>query len=104
MRGRVVGYYSLSAGSLHAADLPKVIRRRLSKYPVPVVMRGRFAISRVYQRQGIGSILLGDNKPAHCVACLPLTLRYSRLSIQSYPYLTTIFRYHTYVDGCFALG
>lgn len=57
---RVVGYYSLSAGSLHAADLPKVIRRRLPKYPVPVAMLGRLAISRAYQRQGIGSVLLAD--------------------------------------------
>ena len=57
----MIGYYSLSAGSLHAADSPEVIRRRLPKYPVPVAMLGRLAISKAYQQQGIGSVLLADS-------------------------------------------
>ena len=36
---RVIGYYSLSAGSLAAADLPKKVRHRLPRYPVKVVFR-----------------------------------------------------------------
>jgi GNAT superfamily N-acetyltransferase len=60
MPERVIGYYSLSAGSLHAADLPEVIQHRLPKYPVPMAMLGRLAISKAYQRQGIGSVLLAD--------------------------------------------
>ena len=35
---QVVGYYSLSADSLHTVDLRHIIRRRLPKYPVPVAM------------------------------------------------------------------
>lgn len=57
---RVVGFYSLSAGSLHATDFPDIIRHRLPKYPVPVAMLGRLAISKAYQRQGIGSVILAD--------------------------------------------
>lgn len=60
IQDRVVGYYSLSAGSLHATDLPEDIRRRLPKYPIPVAMLGRLAISKAYQRQGIGSVLIAD--------------------------------------------
>lgn len=57
---QVVGYYSLSAGSLAAADLPEKLRRRLPKYPVPVVVLGRLAVAESHQGEGIGSILLGD--------------------------------------------
>ena len=57
---QVIGYYSLSACSLNAADLPETHRRRLPKYPVPVAMLGRLAISKTSQGQGIGSILLAD--------------------------------------------
>jgi GNAT superfamily N-acetyltransferase len=57
---QVIGYYSLSAGSLEAADLPEELRRRLPKYPVPVVLLGRLAVAKSHQGDGIGSILLGD--------------------------------------------
>ncbi len=57
---QVIGYYSLSAGSLDATDLPESLRRRLPGYPVPVVLLGRLAVAKSHQRQGIGSILLAD--------------------------------------------
>lgn len=56
----VIGYYGLSAGSLDANDLPEGLRRRLPRYPVPVVLLGRLAVSRYHQGQGLGSILLAD--------------------------------------------
>ena len=59
--GQVIGYYSLSAGSLAADDLPEKLRRRLPKYPVPVVLLGRLAVANSYQGKGIGSILLTDS-------------------------------------------
>ena len=34
--------------------------RRLPRYPVPVVLLGRLAVSKSHQRQGLGSILLAD--------------------------------------------
>ena len=57
---QVIGYYSLSAGSLNAADLPEELRRRLPKYPVPVVLLGRLAVVESHQGKGLGSILLVD--------------------------------------------
>ena len=56
----VIGYYSLSAGSLAAADLPAKFRRRLPRYPVPVVLLGRLAIAKSHQGKGLGAILIAD--------------------------------------------
>ena len=55
-----MGYYSLSAGSLDANDLPEGLRRKLPRYPVPVVLLARLAVSKSRQGQGLGSILLAD--------------------------------------------
>jgi ribosomal protein S18 acetylase RimI-like enzyme len=57
---QVIGYYSLSAGSLDATALPEAFRRRLPRYPVPVVLLGRLAIAESHQGMGLGSILLAD--------------------------------------------
>ena len=56
----IIGYYGLSAGSLDAVELPEALQRRLPKYPVPIVLLGRLAIAKSYQRKGLGSILLAD--------------------------------------------
>ena len=52
---QVIGYYSISAGSLDATDLPEEFRRRLPRYPVPVVL-----LAESPQGEGLGSILLAD--------------------------------------------
>ena len=57
---QVAGYYSLSAGSLDATDLPEEYRRRLPRYPVPVTLLGRLAVAASHQGKGVGSILLAD--------------------------------------------
>lgn len=57
---RVIGYYSLSAGSLAAADLPEKYRRRLPRYPVPVALLGRLAVDKSHQGQGLGAILIAN--------------------------------------------
>jgi len=57
---QVIGYYSLSAGSLDATALPQAFRRRLPRYPVPVVLLGRLAVAESHQGMGLGSILLAD--------------------------------------------
>lgn len=57
---RLAGFFSLSAGSVRAADLPPELARRLPRYPVPVALLGRLAVDREAQRQGLGSILLAD--------------------------------------------
>lgn len=58
---RVIGYYSLSAGGLAAADLPEELRRRLPRYPVPVVLLGRLAVAKSQQGKGLGAILIADS-------------------------------------------
>lgn len=57
---RVLGYYTLSAGSLDASNLPEKLQRRLPGYPVPVVLLGRLAVAESHQGKGLGSILLAD--------------------------------------------
>lgn len=56
----IVAYYSLSAGSLDADALPEAYRRRLPRYPVPVVLLGRLAVATIHQGQGVGAVLLAD--------------------------------------------
>ena len=57
---RVIGYYSLSAGSLAAAVLREKFRRRLPRYPVPVALLGRLAVDKSYQGHGLGAVLIAD--------------------------------------------
>ena len=57
---QIIGYYSLSAGSLHTSDLPKALQRRPPRYPVSVVLLGRLATANAFQGKGIGSMLIAD--------------------------------------------
>lgn len=44
LTGEIVGYYTLSAGSILLADLPEKLSKKLPRYPtVPVVRIGRFS-------------------------------------------------------------
>lgn len=56
----IVGYYTLSAGSIDTNDLPLEQKRRLPKYPIPVALLGKLAVDKHFQGQHIGSILLAD--------------------------------------------
>ena len=56
----IMGYYTLSAGSISADDLPLEHKRRLPNYPVPVALLGRLEVDKQYQGQRLGSILLAD--------------------------------------------
>jgi GNAT superfamily N-acetyltransferase len=55
---RVLGYFTLSAGSVATDVLPDDVARRLPRYPVPVVHLGRLAVDRAMQGQGLGAALL----------------------------------------------
>jgi len=57
---RVVGYYTLAAGSVDFAELPEPARRKLPRYPVPVVHLGRLATCRSVRGVGLGEALLFD--------------------------------------------
>ena len=56
---RVVGYYSLAAGSVQAAVATGRVRRNMPD-PVPVLLLGRLAIDRGWQGRGLGADLLRD--------------------------------------------
>ena len=55
---RVLGYYTLGAGSTKAEHLPEEERHRLPKYPVPVIHLARLAVDRSVQNQGLAKYLL----------------------------------------------
>jgi predicted N-acetyltransferase YhbS len=56
---RVVGYYSLAAGSvLHVAATGKV--RRNMPDPVPTLLLARLAVDRAWHGKGLGADLLSD--------------------------------------------
>ena len=56
----ILGYYTLSAGSVRAEDLPPAHKRRLPNYPVPVAILGRLAVDKPHQGQRLGTLLLAD--------------------------------------------
>ena len=56
---RVVGYYSLAAGSVAREAAPGRIRRNVPD-PVPVVVLGRLAVDQGFDGQGLGRALLRD--------------------------------------------
>ena len=56
---KIAGYYTLAAGGIPLADLPKSLAKRLPRYPsVPVARLGRLAVARAYQGRKLGSSLL----------------------------------------------
>ena len=56
---RVVGYYSLAAGSVLAGIATGRVRRNMPN-PIPIVLLGRLAIDRTWQGRGLGGDLLRD--------------------------------------------
>jgi|SRR5436853_289981 len=56
---KVVGYYALAVGAVAHAVAPGRVRRNMPD-PIPVMMMGRLAVDKNYQRRGIGPALLRD--------------------------------------------
>jgi len=56
---RVVGYFSLSAGSILHATATGRVRRNMPE-PVPALLLGRLAVDRTWQGKGLGADLLRD--------------------------------------------
>jgi GNAT superfamily N-acetyltransferase len=54
----VVGYFTLSMGSVTFDTLPDTARARLPKYPIPSAHMGRLAVALAAQGQGLGAALL----------------------------------------------
>jgi predicted GNAT family N-acyltransferase len=54
----IAGYYTLSAHSILAADLPDAMAKKLPRFPLPVALLGRMAVSQSLRGQGLGEFLL----------------------------------------------
>jgi GNAT superfamily N-acetyltransferase len=59
-RERVVGYYSIAAGSVDREDAPARVAKGLARHPVPIVLLTRLAVDRTEQGAGLGKALLKD--------------------------------------------
>jgi predicted N-acetyltransferase YhbS len=58
--GRVVGYYALTAGSVHKHESPERVAKGLANHPVGVVLLARLAVDVSQQGKGLGKSLLFD--------------------------------------------
>jgi GNAT superfamily N-acetyltransferase len=58
--GLVVGYYSISAGSVSVEEAPARISKGLARYPIPVILLARLAIDKDEKGAGLGKALLKD--------------------------------------------
>lgn len=58
---QVLGYYTLSASTIHADEVPPELARKLPRYPqLPVTLLGRLAVNQGLKGQGMGQFLLMD--------------------------------------------
>src|SRR5665213_2593182 len=56
----IAGFYTLSAGQVDYAELPREANLNLPKYAVPVARIGRLATDINFRGEGLGSFLLHD--------------------------------------------
>ena len=56
----VVGYFSLTMGSVRRADAPARLVRAMPAYPVGMVLLARLAVHRLQQGEGHGALLLAE--------------------------------------------
>lgn len=54
----IAGFYTLSAHSIQGGDLPDELAKRLPRFPLPVTLLGRMALSQSLRGQGLGEFLL----------------------------------------------
>lgn len=57
---RVVGYYTLTPGSVTKEQSPQRIGKGLANHPVPVIILARLAVDKTEQGAGLGKGLLQD--------------------------------------------
>ena len=55
---RVLGYVTIRAGEVNCDDLPEHERRRMPRYPIPVLHLARLAVDREARGMGLGDGLL----------------------------------------------
>jgi GNAT superfamily N-acetyltransferase len=57
-RGTILGYATVAASHIEVEELPETGRKRLPRYPLPVLRLGRLAVDASAQGKGIGKMLL----------------------------------------------
>lgn len=57
---RVLGYYSIAAGSVTHDQATQRVKKGLARHPIPVILLARLAVDMSIQRKGVGSALLKD--------------------------------------------
>lgn len=57
---RIVGFYTISAGSVAFEEWPEDVRRKLPRHPVPVATLGRLGVDLSTRGEGLGKLLLMD--------------------------------------------
>ena len=57
---RVVGYYTLAAGSVERGETPERVAKGLANYPVPVFLLARLGVDQAEKGKGLGAALLKD--------------------------------------------
>jgi GNAT superfamily N-acetyltransferase len=57
---RVLGYYSLAAGSITHDQATERVKKGLARHPTPVILLARLAVDVSIHGKGIGSALLKD--------------------------------------------
>jgi GNAT superfamily N-acetyltransferase len=58
--GEVVGFYSLTVGSVEHEEAPQRVVKGLAHHPVPVMLLAHLAVDKGHQGKGIGRALLKD--------------------------------------------
>jgi predicted GNAT family N-acyltransferase len=59
-KGEILGYYSLSMAELKKDFLPENYRKKLPRYPLPVIRIGKLAVDLSMQGKRLGETLLID--------------------------------------------
>ena len=54
----VMGFYTLTVGSVIHENTPKRVQKGIAKHPVPVMLLARLAVEQRAQGQGLGQALL----------------------------------------------
>jgi GNAT superfamily N-acetyltransferase len=57
---RIVGYYTLAAGSVRCEETPPRVSKGLGQYPVPIILLARLGVDLTEQGKGLGKALLKD--------------------------------------------
>jgi len=86
---RVIGYYTLAAGSVDRATTPERVSKGLAAYPVPIILLARLAIDSTEQGRGLGNGLLKDaflrvTQAAEIVGCRALLVHAKDDSAKKY--------------------